>query len=79
MLAELRIAVALAGGRGRPPADVDAVVDAVLVVARCLDGAPADVTEIEVNPLMAGPVGKGAVAVDALIVRATGAGHPGAG
>jgi hypothetical protein len=79
MLAELRIAVALAGGRGRPPADIDAVVDAVLAVARCLDGAPADVTEIEVNPLMAGPVGKGAVAVDALIVRGIGAGHPGAG
>jgi acetate---CoA ligase (ADP-forming) len=79
MLAELRIAVALSGGRGRPPADIDAVVNAVLAVACCLDGAPADVTEIEVNPLMAGPEGKGAVAVDALIVRDTGAVHPGAG
>jgi hypothetical protein len=44
-------------------------VDAVLAVARCLADAPADVTEIEVNPLMAGPAGTGAVAVDALIVR----------
>lgn len=70
MLAETRVAVALAGGRGRPPADVDAVVDAVLAVARCLAEAPADVSEIDVNPLMVGPVGKGAVAVDALIVRA---------
>ena len=69
MLAETRVAVGLAGGRGRPPADIDAVVDAVLTVARCLAGAPADVTEIELNPLMAGPVGSGAVAVDALIVR----------
>jgi acetyltransferase len=76
MIAEVRGGSALAGGRGRPPADVDAVVNAVLALARCLAAAPPDVTEVEVNPLMAGPAGSGAVAVDALIVRGTPDGTP---
>jgi acetyltransferase len=69
MLGEVRGAAALGGSRGRPAADVDALVAAVLAVARCLGDAPPDVTEIEVNPLMVGRAGTGAVAVDALIVR----------
>ena len=76
MLGEVRGAAALGGSRGRPPADIDALVAAVLAVARCLADAPPDVTEIEVNPLMVGRAGTGAVAVDALILRGTEAGRP---
>lgn len=69
MIGEVHGARALAGGRGRPQADVDALVDAILVLARFIAEAPPDVSEAEVNPLVVGPVGRGAVAVDALIVR----------
>ena len=67
MIGELRGGVALGGGRGRPPADVDALVAAALALARFLVVSPVDVVEAEVNPLMVGP--DGAVAVDALVVR----------
>ncbi|HVW32935.1 MAG TPA: acetate--CoA ligase family protein, partial [Acidimicrobiia bacterium] len=63
------LAAALAGGRGRPPADADALVEAVLAMAHFAATAPPDVAEAEVNPLIVRPAGEGAFAVDALIVR----------
>jgi acetyltransferase len=63
------LAVALAGGRGRPAADVDALVEAVLAMAGFIASAPPDVSEAEVNPLIVGRAGQGATAVDGLVVR----------
>jgi succinyl-CoA synthetase beta subunit len=63
------LAAALGGGRGRPPSDVDALVEAVLAMAGFIATAPPDVSEAEVNPLIVGPAGQGATAVDALVVR----------
>ena len=62
MLAELRSAAILAGFRGRPPADLDLVADAILAVGRCARAHP-ELAAIEVNPLFvyAGEV----IAVDA--------------
>ncbi|KPL53469.1 hypothetical protein ABB55_15615 [Prosthecomicrobium hirschii] len=57
----------LDGFRGRPAADLTAVVDAVMAIA-AFAGAHLDtLAELDVNPLMVGPAG--AVAVDALIVE----------
>lgn len=62
-LCGLRIAPLLAGYRGGPAADRQAIIDAVLAVqSYVLDTAP---FEVEINPLMCGP--DGAVAADALI------------
>ena len=60
----------LLGARGAQPADLDALVDAMLRFSDlCLDlGALAG--EIDVNPLMVGAAGRGVCAVDALIVPA---------
>jgi len=58
----------LAGHRGRPGADVDAVVEAVLAIARAATEVPG-LVEVEVNPLLAAP--GGATVVDALVTRAT--------
>ena len=68
-LSRLRSKKLLDGVRGAPPADVDAVVRAVLGIGRLMQAVP-EITEIDVNPLMAHPKGEGATALDALIVTA---------
>jgi acetyltransferase len=68
MIAELRSAAVLEGGRGRAPADVAAIVDALLALSHAILDAPEAVGEIEVNPLIVRGLGEGACAVDALIV-----------
>jgi len=66
-IGKLRAARLLAGVRGAPPADVDAVVRVVQAIDRLMQSLP-DVTEIDVNPLMVHAEGEGATALDALIV-----------
>ncbi len=63
-LAGLRVSRLLQGYRGKPAADLDAIVAATLAVARFAEATPG-LIELDVNPLMAGP--QGAVAADALI------------
>jgi len=62
-LGSLKIAPVLAGYRGRPGVDMEAVLDAIMAVQAYV--ARARPQEIEINPLMCGP--NGAVAADALI------------
>jgi acetyl-CoA synthetase len=69
-LRRLRIWPLLDGWRGRPPGDVAAVVAAVLALARWLEAHPGAVVELEINPLLVRPRGRGAIAVDALLRRA---------
>jgi len=66
VLAELRVAALLAGVRGRPPADLKAVVQAAMGLAALAEDLGDLVAEIDVNPLIALP--DRAVVVDALIV-----------
>jgi acyl-CoA synthetase (NDP forming) len=51
MLAELRGAPLLDGLRGAPAADLDAVVDAILAVARAAESVGERLEALEVNPL----------------------------
>jgi len=66
-LGNLRSAKLLAGVRGAPPADVDALVQVVLAIGWLMQTVP-ELTEIDVNPLMVHVEGEGATALDALIV-----------
>jgi len=66
-LGRLRAAKLLAGVRGAPPADRNAVADVVLAIARLMQSVP-EITEIDINPLMAHADGEGATALDALLV-----------
>ncbi len=68
MIEEVRGARTLEGGRGRAPADVPALVDALRAMSSFMLSAPPNVVEAEINPLLVRPQGLGAVAVDALIV-----------
>jgi acyl-CoA synthetase (NDP forming) len=63
-LARLRIAKVLGGWRGRPAADIGAIVAAVQAIAAYAAGEPR-LIELDVNPLIA--TADRAVAVDALI------------
>jgi acyl-CoA synthetase (NDP forming) len=66
-LHQLRAAKLLAGVRGAPPVDVEAVVKAVLTIGRLMRAMPG-IVEIDINPLMVHAKGEGVTALDALIV-----------
>jgi hypothetical protein len=64
----LRLAPVLAGARGQPAADLEAIADAIEGVSR-LAGDYGDAIEaLDINPLICGP--HGALAVDALLIPA---------
>jgi acetate---CoA ligase (ADP-forming) len=64
MIAEVRGLKVLAGYRGKPAGDLDALARALVSISRlALDGT---VAEAEINPMIVRPAGQGVVAVDAL-------------
>jgi succinyl-CoA synthetase beta subunit len=64
MIAEVRGLKVLAGYRGKPAGDLDALARAIVAISRlALDGT---VAEAEINPLIVRPAGQGVIAVDAL-------------
>ena len=63
----LKAAALLKGYRGRPAGDLEAVADAMMVVQDYAQSRSAELLELDVNPLIVRPQGKGAVAADALI------------
>ncbi len=67
-LSTLRVARLLNGYRGRPTGDVQAAIDAVMAVATFAQSHRDLLVELDVNPLLVLPRGRGAVVVDALIV-----------
>ncbi|TFV64008.1 CoA-binding protein [Geodermatophilus sp. DF01-2] len=68
MVQRLRSHALLTGWRGKPAADIAALVRLVVAVSRLLAELP-DCSDIELNPVRIGP--DGALAVDALIALAT--------
>jgi acyl-CoA synthetase (NDP forming) len=57
----------LRGYRGKPAADIEALIGAILGVARYASANLAHLVEIDVNPVIVRPAGRGAVAVDTMI------------
>ncbi|MGH8139740.1 MAG: acetate--CoA ligase family protein [Steroidobacteraceae bacterium] len=66
-LGRLKVARLLSGYRGKPPADKEALVEAVLACARYAEANAATLVELDINPVIVRPAGLGAVAVDALV------------
>lgn len=66
MIAQLRGAALLQGARGRPPADVDALVRVILALAF---GDVHGISALDLNPVIVRAQGGGVVAVDALVLR----------
>jgi acyl-CoA synthetase (NDP forming) len=69
MVRETRGAALLAGFRGAPPADLDALADAIVRLSHLACDLRNEIAAVDVNPLMVLPAGQGAVAADALVVR----------
>jgi acyl-CoA synthetase (NDP forming) len=65
MIAEVRSLTALAGYRGRPAADLDALAHAIVALSQL--AGDASIAEAEINPLIVREAGQGVVAVDALV------------
>jgi len=65
MVSEVRGSRLLCGVRGEPPADVEAVVEALLALSRLLVECP-EVVEVDINPLLV--FERGVAAVDARVV-----------
>ena len=76
MVGELRVAALLAGARGQPAADLDAVVAAITGLSQLAAELGDALEALDINPLICGP--HGAVAVDALAIPRQGS-HPPAG
>jgi acyl-CoA synthetase (NDP forming) len=61
LLARLRGAALLAGFRGRPAVDLDALADVIVAVSRVAAAHP-EIAELDLNPVLAMP--HGAIALD---------------
>ena len=67
MIGEVRSAKLLEGLRGAPPADREALVEAILRLGQLAADFP-EIAELDVNPLMVLPAGLGALAADVRII-----------
>jgi acyl-CoA synthetase (NDP forming) len=70
MIREIRSYPLLEGVRGEPPADHEAMVDALIRISRLVTDFP-EIVELDINPLMVFEEGRGAVAIDMRLVLAS--------
>lgn len=66
-LRKLKLWTLLSGFRGKPPADIDALVDAAAGIGEVFLATP-EIQEFELNPVIVNPQGLGVRIVDALVV-----------
>jgi len=67
MIHEIRSYPLLEGIRGQPPADHEAMVDALLRISQLVTDFP-EIVELDINPLMVFEQGRGATAIDMRLV-----------
>ena len=67
MVEEVRAAALLRGVRGEPASDLEALHEAIERVSQLILENP-DIAELDLNPVLVQPVGKGVLAVDARIL-----------
>jgi acetyl-CoA synthetase (ADP-forming) len=65
LVRKLRIWPMLAGGRGRPAADLDTLADVIVRVSWLAAKLKSRLAELDINPLLVKPAGQGAIALDA--------------
>ncbi|MBM2839175.1 MAG: acetyl coenzyme synthetase forming, alpha domain protein [Deltaproteobacteria bacterium] len=64
MISEIRSYPLLKGVRGEPPADTDALVEAIQRLSQLVNDFP-EIIEMDINPLVVLPKGEGVIAIDA--------------
>jgi acetyltransferase len=70
MVEEVRTAALLRGVRGEPPSDVEALYEAIERISQLIIENP-EISELDLNPVLVQPVGRGVLAVDARILLTT--------
>jgi len=70
MIREIRAYPLLEGVRGEPPADHEAMVDALLRISQLVTDFP-EIVELDINPLMVFEEGRGAMAIDMRLILAS--------
>ena len=68
MIQELKTAPLLRGYRGRPAADIEALINAIVAFSRMVGRLGDGLIEAEINPLFVLPQGKGVLAADGVII-----------
>ena len=68
MVSEVKGARLLQGFRGRPAADIDSLADTLVRVSHLAANLEGSLAELDINPLMVLPAGRGVKAVDALAI-----------
>jgi hypothetical protein len=71
MIDDLKSAPLLKGYRGRPEADLDALLDALMVFSDMVGTIGDHLLEAEINPLFVGAKGNGVRAADGVVVVKT--------
>lgn len=69
MISEIKGYKVLAGARGRPRADIDAIADVLVKVSRMVMELEDLVAELDINPLLVLPEGQGVRVADALVIK----------
>ncbi|MGQ9626072.1 MAG: acetate--CoA ligase alpha subunit [Anaerolineae bacterium] len=70
MISEIRSYNLLRGTRGEPPADLEALVDALLRVSQLVSEFP-EIVEMDINPLIVYESGRGVMGIDMRLVLAS--------
>jgi succinyl-CoA synthetase beta subunit len=68
MIGDLRALPVLRGARGRPPADLAALARALAQLSRFAAAQGPSLASLDINPFLVLPEGKGALALDAVVV-----------
>lgn len=69
MIDEVKAKSLLRGARGRPLADIDALADALARLSQFAVGMKHRIDSIDINPFVVLPKGRGAMALDAVVIR----------
>ncbi len=69
MIKEIKGYKVLAGARGKAKADIDAIADTLVKVSRMAVELEDNVAELDINPLLVLPEGKGVRVADALVIK----------
>lgn len=67
VLERLTVWPLIEGFRGKPSGDVDALIDAILGLAAFAKANDGRISDLDINPMIVRPAGKGVVAVDVLL------------
>ncbi|HXF74523.1 MAG TPA: acetate--CoA ligase family protein, partial [Methylomirabilota bacterium] len=67
IIRRLRAFPVLGGLRGKPPADIDALCEAIVALSGLALSLRDQLVGLDINPLIVRPKGEGVVAVDALV------------